>query len=127
MIAGVDTAVSYVDSADDTGPKVTHLINNAMNTCLTIAWHSSYPWSTTQSARRWGDSMVVLLDRAGHSFTGKLRAALTDSAHWPAGMRIVGFIQRTEHHMERDDDYEYLQAIAKHEIPLREASDMLVQ
>ena len=64
----VDTAVSYeiVNSADDTGPEVTHLINTAMNTCLTIAWHSSYPWSTTQSARRWGDSVAVLLDRAGN-------------------------------------------------------------
>ena len=77
---------SRVDTADDTGPEVTHLINNAMNICLTIAWHSSYPWSTTQSARRCGDSMVVLLDRAGHSFIGKLRAALNISARWPAGL-----------------------------------------
>ena len=30
----VDTAVSYVNSADDTGPEVTHLINNAMNTMV---------------------------------------------------------------------------------------------
>ena len=82
----VDTAVTYVNSLS-TGLQVTHLINYAMNTCLTIAWHSSYPWSSTQSARRWGGSMVVLLDRAGHSFTGKLRAALTHSARWPAGQR----------------------------------------
>ena len=75
----VDTAVTFVNSPE-AGLQVTHLINYAMNTCLTIAWHSSYPWSTTQSARRWGDSMVVLLDRAGRSFTGKLRAALTHSA-----------------------------------------------
>ena len=68
----VDTAVTYVNSADDTGPEVTHLINNAMNTCLTIAWHLSYPWSTTQSARRWGYSVVALLDRAGRLFTGRL-------------------------------------------------------
>ena len=43
----VDTAVAYdiVNSADDTctDPEVTDLINDAMNTCLTIAWHSSYP------------------------------------------------------------------------------------
>lgn len=45
----VDTAVSYVNRANATVPEVTHLINTAMNTCLTIAWHSSYPWSTTQS------------------------------------------------------------------------------
>ena len=62
----VDTAVSYdiVNRADATVPEVTHLINTAMNKCLTIAWHSSYPWSTTHSERRWGDSMVVVLDEA---------------------------------------------------------------
>ena len=64
-----------VDRADATEPEVTHLINTAMNTCLTIAWHSSYPWSTTQPERRWGDSMVVLLDEAGNFFYGKLRLA----------------------------------------------------
>ena len=122
----VDTAVTYVNSLD-AGLQVTHLINYAMNTCLTIAWHSSYPWSTTQSDRRWGDSVVVMLDRAGHSFFGKLRAALNTSARWPAGMRILGFIQRIEHHFERAEDYEYLLALARHEVPLREACDMLVQ
>ena len=95
----VDTAVSYVNSVS-TGPEVTHLINYAMNTCLMIAWHSSYPWSTTQSARRWGDSVVVLLDRVRRVFTGKVRAALAHSARWPAGQRIMGFIQRTEHDMK---------------------------
>ena len=73
----VDTVVSYVNRAGATVPEVTHLINAAMNTCLTIAWHSSYPWSTTQSERRWGDFMVVLLDEAGNFFYGKLRLALT--------------------------------------------------
>ena len=71
--------------------------------------------------------MVVLLDRAGHSFTGKLRVALNISARWPAGQRILWFIQRTEHHLERAEDYEYLLALAKHEVPLQEASDMMVQ
>ena len=66
----VDTVVSYVNRADATVPEVTHLISTAMNTmpCLTSAWHSSYPWFTTQSERRWGDSMVVLLDEAGNFF-----------------------------------------------------------
>ena len=63
--------------------------------------------------------MVVLLDRAGRSFTRQLQAAHAHSA--------LGFIQRADHHMEQADDYEYLQAIAKHEIPLQEASGMLVQ
>ena len=86
----MDAAVTYVNSLR-TGPEVTHLINYAMNTCLTIAWHTSYRWSTTQSARRWGDSVVVLLGRAGRSFKGKLRAALTHSARWPAyrGLNII--------------------------------------
>ena len=123
----IDTAVSYVNSADDTGPKVTHLINDAISKCLTIAWHSSYPWSTTQSARRWDDSVVLLLDRAGNFFTGKMRAALTHSARWPAGQRMMGFIQRTDHDMTQADDYEYLLTLAKHEMPLHEVGDMLVQ
>ena len=71
----VDTEVFYVDRADATEPEVTHLINTFMSTCLTIAWHSSYLRSTTQSERRWGDSMVVLLDEAGNFFYGKLRLA----------------------------------------------------
>ena len=75
----VDTAVSYVNRADATAPKVAHLINTAMSTCLAISWHSSYPWAATQSERRWGDSMVVLLDKAGNLFYGKLRLALTHS------------------------------------------------
>ena len=59
----VDTVVSYADSADATEPEVTHLINTAMNTCLTIAWHSSYPWSTTQSGEgtETGDGYRCLL------------------------------------------------------------------
>ena len=88
----VDTAVSYVNRADATVPEVTHLINTAMNTCLTIAWHSSYPWSTTQSERRWGDSMVVLMDEAGNFIYGKLRLALTHKKRWPARRRLLGFL-----------------------------------
>ena len=123
----VDTAVSYVNRADATVPEVTHLINTAMNTCLTIAWHSSYPWSTTQSERRWGDSMVVLMDEAGNFIYGKLRLALTHSKRWPAGKRLLGFLQRTEHTLARAECYEYLLALAKHEVPLHESSGMLVQ
>ena len=73
----VDTEVSFVNRADATVPEVTHLIITAMNTCFKAAWHSSYPWSTTQSERQWGESMVVLLDEAGNFFYGKLRLALT--------------------------------------------------
>ena len=82
----VVTAVSYVNMANATVPEVTRLINPAMYTCLTITWHLSYPWSTTQSERRWGDSMhmVVLMDEDGNLFYGKLRLALTHSKRWPA-------------------------------------------
>ena len=47
----VDTAVSYVIRADATVPEVTNLINTAMNTCLTIAWHSSYPCMVYHTVR----------------------------------------------------------------------------
>ena len=36
------TSVSYVNRADDTVPEVTHLLNTAMNTCLTLTCHLSY-------------------------------------------------------------------------------------
>ena len=39
----------------------------------------------------------------------------------------MGFMARTEHELTRADDYEYLLALAKHEVTLHEASDMLVQ
>ena len=40
---------------------------------------------------------------------------------------MMGFIQRTEHEMTRADGYGYLLALAKHEVPLQEASVMLLQ
>ena len=40
---------------------------------------------------------------------------------------MMGFITRTEHDMTQADDYEYLLALVKHEVPLHKASDMLVQ
>ena len=75
----IETAVSYLNRADASVPEETPLLNTAMNTCLRITWHSPYPWSTTQSERRWGNSMVVLMDEAGSFFYGKLRLALTHS------------------------------------------------
>ena len=74
--------------------------------------------------------MVVLLDEPGNLLYGKQRLALTHSKRRPAGKRLLGFLQRTEHEPTRPEGYEYyldLLALAKHEIPLHEASDMLVQ
>ena len=71
--------------------------------------------------------MVVLLDKAEIFFYGKLRLAMTYSKRWPAGQRLLGFLQRTEHELTRAEGYRYLLALVKHEVPLHEASDMLVQ
>ena len=46
--SGLVGAWQYPDAAV---PEVDHLIDTAMNTCLTVAWHSSYPWPTTQPER----------------------------------------------------------------------------
>ena len=40
---------------------------------------------------------------------------------------LLGFLQRNEHELTRAEGYEYLLALGKHEVPLHEASDMLVQ
>ena len=39
----------------------------------------------------------------------------------------MGFLMGTEHKLTRADDHGYLLALAKHEVPLHEASGMLVQ
>ena len=124
----VDASVSYANSAD-TGLQATHLLTTAMNTCRVISWHSSYRWATgtTQSERRWGDSMVVPLDKPGNSFYGKLQLAMPNCRRWPTGHSLLGFLTRTEHELTRADDYAYLLALANHEIPLHAASGMLVQ
>ena len=53
--------------------------------------------------------------------------ALTHSKRWPVGQRLLGFLQRAVHELTRAGGYAYLLALATHEVPLHEASDMLVQ
>ena len=46
--------------------------------------------------------------------------------HWVQGWRYLGIIHRIEQNMTRPDDYEYLLALCKNEIPKVEAKDLLV-
>ena len=57
-----------------------HDLNDAVSAWQTVAWHSSYPWSTTQASRRWGQSTVLLYDHSGNSFVGSLERALRAGA-----------------------------------------------
>ena len=51
-------------------------INVAISKCTGVSWHTSYPWATTQSTRRFAGSTVIMYDGDGYSFVGLLRAAL---------------------------------------------------
>ena len=102
-------------------------LNSAIALYTTACWHSSYPGSITQSIRRFGGSVVVLNDGEGNSFVGLLKAAVKTAREWGMGRRYLGMIQRHDHEMNRPEDYDYLLALCRSEIPKSEACDLLVQ
>ena len=51
-------------------------LNEAVSLYTAVSWHSSYPWATTHSIRRFGGSMVILYDGDGHSFVRLFKAAI---------------------------------------------------
>ena len=121
----VEMRVQVAD-ADGAVLSVTDL-NEAIALYTAVSWHSSYPWTTTQSTRRFGGSMVILYDGEGNSFVGLLKAAVDIARKWGVGQRYLGMIQRLEHELNRPEDYDYLLALCRSEIPKSEASDLLVQ
>ena len=88
----------------------------------TVCWHSSYPWSITQSIRRFG-SVVVPYDGEGNSFVGLLKVAVKTAREWGMGHRYLGMIQRHDHEMDRPENYDYLLALCRSEIPKSEACE----
>ena len=83
-------------------------LNEAISLYTAVSWHSSYPWATTQSTRRFGGSMVILYDGDGHSFVGLFKAAMDIARKWGEGQRYLSMIQRLEHEMNRPEDDDYL-------------------
>ena len=71
--------------------------------------------------------MVILYDGNGHSFVGLFKAAIDIARKWGVRQRCLGMIQRLEHEMNRPEDYDYLLALCRSEIPKSEASDLPVQ
>ena len=65
QVADADGAVLSVTDLDE-----------AIALYTAVSWHSSYPWTTTQSTRRFGGSMVILYDGEGNSFVGLHKAAV---------------------------------------------------
>ena len=77
-----------VQAADADGAVMpTADLNHAIAMYTTVSWHSSYPWSITQSIRRFGGSIVVLYDGEGNSTVGLLKAALKTAREWGVGHR----------------------------------------
>ena len=82
---------------------------------------------STRTSRRWGQSTGVLYDGSGNSFVGLLRLAFSVGARWARGMRYMGMIHRVEQVMTRAEDYDFLLALCRNEIPRSKAEDLLVQ
>ena len=102
-------------------------LNEAIALCTAASLHSSYPWTTTQSTRRFGGSIHILYDGEGRSFAGLLKAAVDIARPWGVGQRYLSMIQRLEHAINRPEDYDYLLALCRIEIPKSEACDLLVK
>ena len=96
-----------VADADGAVLSVTDL-NEAIALYTAVSWHSSYPWTTTQSTRRFGGSMAILYDGEGNSCVRLLKAALDNfiARKWGVGQRYLSMIQRLEHEMNRPEYYD---------------------
>ena len=69
---------------------------------------------------------MLMYDHSGNCFVGSLERALRAGAGWATGWRYLGMIYRVEQAMTRPEDYEYLLALCRNEIPKAEAKDLLV-
>ena len=69
---------------------------------------------------------MLLYGHSGNCFVGSLERALRAGVGWATGRRYLGMIHRLEQTMTRPDDYEFLLALCRNEIPKSEAQDLLV-
>ena len=69
---------------------------------------------------------MLMYDHSGNCVVGSLDRALRAGVGWAAGWRYLGMIHRMEQTMNRPEDYEYLLALCRNEIPKSEAQDLLV-
>ena len=69
---------------------------------------------------------MLMYDHSGNNFVGSLERAFKAGAGWVQGWRYLGIIHRVEQSMTRPDDYDYLLALCRNEIPKAEAQDLLV-
>ena len=60
-------------------------LDEAIVVYTAVSWLSSYPWTTTQSTRQFGGSMVIRYDGKGNSFVGLLKAAVDIARKWEQG------------------------------------------
>ena len=69
---------------------------------------------------------MLMYDHSGNSFVGSLERAFRAGARWATGWRYLGMIHRVEQAMNMPEDYAYLLALCRNEIPKTEANDLLV-
>ena len=69
---------------------------------------------------------MLMYDHSGNCFVGSLERAFKAGAGWGTGWRYLGMIYRVEQAMTRPDDYGYLLALCRNEIPKAEANGLLV-
>ena len=90
-------------------------------------WHTSAPHALVVAKRVLGASVVIVREHKGGYFVGRLRAALKWTQQLPGSWVTLTFLQRHVKQLQRGEDYDFLLALARHEIPTSEAEDLLVE
>ena len=66
-------------------------------------------------------------DGSGDLFVGLLKLAFSTGARWGRGMIYMGMIHRVDQVMTWAEDYDFLLALCRHELPKSEAEDLLIR
>ena len=102
-------------------------LQHTLKTFPGATWHTSCPHPTQAVERRLGSSVVLVRQHGGGFVVAKLRAALKWARRVSADWVTLTFIVRKVQDLQRADDYEFLLALARHEVPKAEAEDLLVE
>ena len=92
-----------------------------------VVMHTSYPWSTTNVQRYLGSSIVQILSDNGDQYDGPLRQGLKTIQQWHQTTIAIIIKHRILANPTRPEDYDFLLACCKQEIPRSEWLDLSVE
>ena len=102
-------------------------LEQALRSYPGVSWHTSAPHAVVMVKRLLGASLVVVRQHEGGCFAGRLRNAIKWTQQMPGSWVTLTFLSKKVKLLQRGEDYEFLLALARHEVPTSEAEDLLVE